>query len=569
MTRKLTTKARSGSSVRGRSSKPSPRRKTSKPTRRRKKTSSRARPQERAAKVKRAFYTFDKDEAARAVEFIETYCRHVKGEWAGDLFILERWEKEFVRNLFGWRRADGTRRYRRAYLEIPRKNGKSLLMAAIGLYLLFADGEPGAEIYSCAGDRSQAAIVFDLAKQIVEKERRLKRRCTIFRRSIIVPSTGSTYQVLSADASRHHGKNSSAILFDELHAQPNRELWDVMTSSTGSRRQPLVLAITTAGYDRESICWEQHDYAVKVDRGDVDDPTFLGVIYAADEDDDWTSEAVWRKANPNFGISIKPEDMHDECRRAKESPAHQNAFRRLRLNQWTEQATRWIDITVWDRGRGALPPWVELEDIGAWGGLDLATTTDIAALVWGFWLGDGVFGILPRLFCPEDTIALRTKRDRVLYSTWQREGKLIATPGNVVDYDMVIEQILDDAEHLDCREIGYDPWNATHVATRLQDEGLTIVPVRQGWKTMSPPTKELEKLVISNKLLHGGHPVLRWMAGNVAVMMDPAGNLKPARDKSFEKIDGIVAAIMSLGRAMLEPEEHGSSRYDDEGVLVL
>ena len=515
------------------------------------------------------FY-FDEAAADRAVEFFPACLVHIKGEWAGQPFELSPWELDVVRNLFGWKqKSDGLRRYREVYVEIPRKNAKSTFASGLGLLLLLADDEPGAEVYAAAVDRSQAGIVFEPSRMMVEKSPELSSRATTFRRSIVVASTASKFEVLSADVPTKHGLNAHGVIVDELHALPSRGLVDVLKTSTGSRRQPVILYITTAGYDRNSICWEKHVYAEKVRDGVIDDPTFLPVIYDTPIDADWTDPKVWAKANPNLRISVKYEYLEKECKAAQETPGYQNTFRRLHLNQWTEQASRWLDMARWDLCGDALPPESELEDHGCWGGLDLAATTDVCALVWGFWLGENVFGILPRFFIPEETIALRSRRDRVPYDVWAREGQVIVTPGNVVDYDLVVERILEDGERFGCHELAYDPWNATHVANRLQDEGMTIVPFRQGWKTMSPPTKELEKLVVSRKLRHGGNPVLRWMAGNVAVAQDPAGNLKPARDKSFEKIDGIVAVIMALGRAMLEPEETGGSIYEEEGLFVV
>lgn len=410
--------------------------------------------------------------------------------------------------------------------------------------------------------------MFDVAKRMVEAEPRLKRRCKIYRRAITVEASGSSYHVLSSDAPRHHGKNSHGILFDELHVQPNRELWDTMSTSTGARRQPILLAITTAGFDRNSICWEQHDYAEKVREGIVDDPTFLGLIYAAHEDDDWLDEEVWKKANPNLGISKKMEYMREEAAAAAETPARQNTFRRLELDQWTEQATRFLAMDRWDRCAGAVPSHEQLEDLSCWGGLDLAATTDVCAFAKVFRLEGGLVAVKMRYWIPEATVELRSRRDRVPYQAWADHRQVIVTPGEVADYGAIREQVLQDAEDFDLRETAVDRWNALQIMTELTEEGLVVIPFGQGFKSMSGPTKELERIVVSAKLRHGGDPVLRWMASNVAAMQDAAGNLKPARDKSREKIDGIVALIMALGRAMLEPEEQGSALDDGELLVV-
>lgn len=476
---------------------------------------------------------------------------------AGQPFILDKWQAEkVIKPLFGWKRvADGTRRYRRAYIEIPRKSGKSTLIAGLGNYLLTADGEVGAEVYSAAGDRDQAAIVFDVAKQMVEASPALAKRVQPFRRSMVVNATGSSYKVLSADAPTKHGLNASAILFDELHTQPNRELWDVLTTSTGARKQPLVISITTAGYDRHSICWEQHDYAVKVRDGIIPDDSLLVVIYAADETADWTNPKVWAKANPGLGKSITLEYLEAECKRAQEVPAYQNTFRRLHLNQWTEQSTRWIDMSVWDRNKGEPFTPESLNGRECFGGLDLAATTDIAALPLLFppLVPNERWKILWHFWVPEEGIEKRAKMDRVPYDVWRRQGFIRATEGEITDYDVIRRDIQQLKTLYNIREVAFDRWNATQLVTQLSGDGFTMVDFGQGFASMAAPTKELLTLLIGEHLAHGGNPVATWMASNVAVKMDPAGNVKPDKGKSTERIDGIVALIMALGRAIVQP----------------
>lgn len=516
-----------------------------------------------------AEFHFDERAAQHVVMFFSA-LRHIKGKWAGEPFKLLPWqEQEVLRPLFGWRRADGTRRYRTAYLEVPRKSGKSSLASAIALYLLFADGEMGAEVYSVAVDRGQAAIVFDAAKQMVLQSPRLAERAQVFKRSIIVPSTVSKYEVLSADVPSKHGINASGIIFDELHAQPNRELWDVLTTSTGARQQPLVFAITTAGYDRNSICWEQHEYARRVENGIVDDPSFFGYIAAADESDDWRDPKVWAKANPSLGETLSAEYLATEAQRAAEVPAYQNTFRRLHLNIWTQQDTRWMDLMAWDASAGSVIP-SELEGRRCYGGLDLASTTDIAALGLVFPEGDDQYKILPFFWIPSEKMRERELRDRVPYSAWVRAGFVTATPGNVIDYATIRRDINALRGEYEIQEIGHDPWNATQIALELENDGIRMIPIRQGFVSLSAPTKELLRLVMAKKLSHGGNPVLRWMADNLSVKQDPAGNLKPDKNKSANKIDGIVALIMALDRAV----RHGAaddemSVYAERGVLVL
>lgn len=511
-----------------------------------------------SAKHKASVYRFDEQAAARAVAFVEEVCTHSKGEWAGRSFVLEDWQREIVRAVFGWKRADGTRRYRKVYVEVPRKNGKSTFGAALGLYCLFADDEPGAEIYSAAADRDQAAIIFDVARSMVENESELSSRADVYRRSIVYREAGSAYHVLSADVPTKHGKNSHAVVFDELHSQPNRDLFDVLNTSMGSRRQPLMLMFTTAGYDRESICWEIHEYALKVRDGTIEDETFLPVIYAADEDDDWTDPKVWEKANPNLGVSVKLEYLKEECARAKESPAYENTFRRLYLNQWTEQATRWIPMEEWRACDGRVD---EAALVGApcWAGLDLAATTDIAAFVLAF-PEEETYRILARFWVPEDNIRKRARRDRVPYDVWAGQGLITATPGNVIDYNWIRRDINELASRFRIQEIGYDPWNATQLAIDLQDEdGFQMVEMRQGWKTFNEPMKETLRLILNRGLHHGHNPVLNWMASNMVAKSDPSGNLRPDKEKSTERIDGMVAMIMALGRAMVR-QETGETR---------
>lgn len=539
-------------------------------------------------------FVFDKRAATMAVNFFERLLHHSKGEWSGLPFKLQEWQRDqIIRPLFGWkRRADGTRKYRTAYIEIPRKNGKSTLCAGIALYLLFADGEPGAEIYSAAADRDQAAIVFDEAKAMVSASPQLEKRCEVFKRSIVVQSERSVYKVLSADAFTKHGLNAHGVVFDELHAQPNRELWDVLKTSSGARRQPIMVAITTAGFDRNSICWEQHEYADKVLKGVIDDPSFFAFIAAADPGDDWQDPKVWAKANPGFDVTVKADYLRQEARTAAETPAYQNTFRRLHLNQWTQQETRWLPIDKWDQCAAPVD-LAMLAGRRCYAGLDLASTTDIAALVLVFPAVEEsapdadadpvpdldnladlpdpvetiVFDVLPFFFIPGDNIAERVRRDRVPYDAWVREGLITATEGNVIDYKAILVKLDELAQTYDLQELAYDRWGATKLIQDIIDGGIVVVPFGQGFASMSPPTKELLNLVLSKRIRHGGNPVLRWMADNAVVRQDPAGNIKPDKSKSSEKIDGIVALIMGIDRATRN--ENAGSIYEGRGLLVL
>ncbi len=510
---------------------------------------------------------FSEEHAARAERFFERVLQHTKGEWAGKPFDLLDWQRDLVRRLFGTLNEDGTRQYRTCYLEVARKNGKSELAAGIALYLLFADGEEGAEVYSAAGDRDQAGIVYNVAAEMIRRSSVLSNRCKIIdsMKRVVIHKTASVYRVLSAEAASKHGYNPSGIVFDELHVQPNRDLWDVLRTGTGTRRQPLTFAITTAGYDRNSICYELHDYAQKVNSGVIDDPSFLGIVYSADESEDWTEPAVWAKANPSLGVTIKAEYLEGECQRAQTTPAYENTFRRLFLNQWTRQETRWLPLAAWDECGDS----VDADDLRGrtgYAGLDLASSIDIAALVLVFPDGE-YYDVLPFFWIPEDTIVDRSRRDRVPYDVWERQGYVIATPGNVIDYKAIKEKVRELAGLYDIQEIAYDRWGMTQLSQDLIDDGANIIPMGQGYASMSPPTKELLKLVLGKKLRHGNNPVLRWMADNMVVTQDPAGNLKPDKGKSTERIDGLVALIMALDRATRQ--ESTSSVYDDRGLVRL
>jgi phage terminase large subunit-like protein len=487
--------------------------------------------------------SLDAKAADIAVRFFEENLTHSKGELGGKPFVLEQWQKDYVSKLFGTMNGD-VRQYRTSLLAIPRKNGKSTLCAGIALKLMF-DGEPGAEIYSCAADRDQARLVFEMAKVCVENSPKLRSRLRVFRNSIVREDTHTTYKALSAEAFTKHGLNAHGIIFDELHAQPDRELWDVMTTSTGARRQPLCVAITTAGYDRKSVCWEIWRYALAVRDGAIKDQTFLPAIYAAEPADDWTAEDTWRKANPNLGVSVKLDDLRVRCKRAQDMPSEENTFKRLHLNMWTEQDTRFLQMAHWAQGDKPCP--VMLDGRECFAGLDLATTYDTTCFCLLFPLEDGTFWVEPHFFIPEENMRDRVKRDRVPYDVWAKAGKLHLTPGNVTDFDKVRADIVALSKKYNIRQVAIDRWNAHQITGQLQGDGINVLGFGQGYGSMSSPTAALEAAVVGGKLLHGGHPVLAWQASNVAVQSDHQGNKKPSKAKSTERIDGIVALIMALG----------------------
>jgi len=361
------------------------------------------------------------------------------------------------------------------------------------------------------------------------------------------------------------------VIYDELHAAPSRELWDVLSTSQGARHEPLMIAITTAGYDRHSICYEQHDYARKLLDGVVTDPTFLPVIYAAADGDDWTDERVWIKANPALQDFRDIEEMRALAHKAKEIPALQNTFRRLYLNQWTEQSERWIDMAAWDACAGP-DGWLELRERmkgrACFGGLDLSSRTDLTALVLVFEGDDERVIALPFFWVPEDGIEKRSRNDRVPYDQWARQGLIHATPGNVVDQGHIREAINQMAADYRLQQLAFDPWNATKITTELQGDGLMVVETRQGFRSLSEPTKHLGALVAGRTFVHGGHPILRWMASNMVVRQDPNGNLAPDKAKAGERIDGMVALVMALSRQIVAQAEPPSI-YATRGLISV
>ncbi len=501
-------------------------------------------------------------------DWIERNCAHVKGEWAGQSLQLEPWQRDdIIGPLFGTLDRNGRRQYRTALIGIPRKSGKSTLGAALALRLLFRDGEQGGEVYSAAADRDQAAIVFEIAKGMVESNPTMAKIAKVYRRSIVVARTSSTYKVLSADAFTKHGLNPHGVIFDELHAQPNRELWDVLTTGQGARRQPLTIAITTAGYDRESICWELYDYGRRLASRQIKDPSlFLGWWGIAPEQkgDDAATRAA---APPNLGVSVSLEFLRTEARQAKNLPARQNTFRRLYLNEWTQSAARWIDLGKWDATAGMVDE-TKLNGRRCYGGLDLASSTDIAALAWDFPSDDGTHDAVWRFWIPEERLSDLDARTAGAASTWVREGRMSVTEGDGIDYRAILAQIDTDAQAFNVAEIAYDRWGMTQMAQDLADAEMTVVPFGQGFASMSAPTKDLERLVLGGQYRHGGNPVMRWMVDNVVTRSDPAGNVKPDKARSTEKIDGVVAAVMALDRATRH-EGPKRSKYEDEGLVVV
>ena len=513
---------------------------------------------------------YDKAKADRAVRFIEN-LKHTKGKWAGKRFWLLPWQERIIRDIFGIVDEKGHRQFRTAFIEIGKKNGKSELAAAVALYLLYADGEPSAEVYGAAADRQQASIVFDVAHQMVRMTPALMKRSKIMAatKRIVNFSNAGFYQVLSAEVGTKHGLNVSGLVLDEVHAQPNRRLYDVLTQGSGeAREQPLYFLITTAGTDKESICYELHTKAMDILAGRNIDHTFYPVVYGLTDEDDWHDEKNWYKANPSLGQTIQIDRVRDMYHEALENPAEENVFKQLRLNMWVSSITRFIPEQIYDKGN--LPiDMASLEGRECYGGLDLSSTGDITALVLMFppRSEDEKYVMLPFFWVPEDTIPLRVRRASVPYDVWKQEGFLLATEGNVIDYNFIEAFINKLYTKYNIKEIAVDRWDATQLIQNLTDDGFTMVPFGQGFKDMSPPTKEFYKLLMQGKIIHGGNPVMRWMSGNVVVDRDAAENIKPTKAKSPEKIDGIVAAIMALDRCIRH--ETTESVYDERGLIVI
>lgn len=514
---------------------------------------------------------FDSACADNAVDFIENCLTHVKGELGGKPFLLEPWEKAIVGALFGFKRPDGRRRYREALIYVPRKNGKSAFCAALILLILFLDREPGAELYSAAASSEQASMVYDQASGMVEQEAALKARCQVYKatKTITHPASKSYYKAISSDAGRSHGKNVHAAIVDELHQQPNRDLVDTILTSTGARTQPLVIFITTADYDRESICNEKHDYASKVRDRIIDDPSFLPVIYEATNADDWTDPKVWAKANPNLGVSVSLEYLERECKHAQEIPSYENTFKRLHLNIKTTSDVVWLPMERWDACNLAPINWKDLQGRICYAAADLATTTDIAAGAFLFpptptetW-----WTVLMRFWIPADGAHARERRDRVPYETWAAQGLITLTAGNVIDYDVIRSDMNHMTTLYNVKKLAIDRWNASQITTQLMGDGFEMVEFGQGYASMSAPTKALEALVLKAGLNHGANPVLRWMNSNCMTETDAAGNIKPSKKRSIEKIDGMVALIMALGIAIAEPQHQ--SVYETRGLRYL
>lgn len=564
---------------------------------------------------------FDEEKATRAVKFIEN-LQHWKGEWANKPVKLMPWQKQIVRDIFGFVNDDGLRKYRIAYCEVSRKNGKSLLASAIGLYLLFADNEPGAEVFSAAFDRDQAKEVWRSSKKMYERTPELQKRGNLveYKNKIENEQTDGVYKPLSKESLKQHGKSIHGLLFDEVHTQKSTNMWDTLTTAQGARRQPLTFAITTAGSDRESLCRSLHEYTKKVNSKSIDSEDHYGVIFSADPDEqsfpphwyedeheahcedfpgaerwttdgdvDWTDEEAWYAANPSLeredGTGFRKfDELKSNAQRAENQRNFRNSFKRLYLNIWTESSSAFIEPEKWDK---CVEDYTQPSDkldgryqgqcvedllptLNAYGGLDLASKHDMAAFVLCFYL-EGQYFYKGWYFTPERAVEKRTQDGRVPYRAWVQDGHLIECPGEVIDLSFIFDIIKDASEHYNIVDIAFDRWGASQITQQLQDLGLDVVEFGQGYKDMSPPTKEFDKIIRQQKLVADNDPVMRWAASNMIVQENPAGDPKPHKRKSEDKIDPAVAFIMALDRAVRHEEGdiNTKSVYEDRDLTIL
>lgn len=509
-------------------------------------------------------YFFDIDKANRVCKFIEL-LPHIKGEWAGTLIKLEPWQVFILTTVFGWVDENRLRRFKTVYEEEPRKNAKSTKASGVLLYLLGMDNEGGAEVYSAATTRDQARIVFQDAKRMVERCPGLKSRgFDTTAHAVFQESTASSMKALARDQGGNlDGLNVHAAIVDELHAHKVRDVWDVLETATGARRQPLLWAVTTAGFNRAGICYEQRAYTIKILDQVVQDDEYFGIIYTIDEGDDWTDESSWIKANPNWGVSVNPDDIRRKARKAMEMAAAQNNFLTKHLNVWVNSDTAWMDMRAWDDCGSD----IELDQFAnhkAWVAVDLASKTDIASIAVLIESGDK-FALFVKNYLNED--ACEDGRNSQ-YGGWSREDRLITTPGNVTDFAYIEEDIKTLAGLLDIQDVSFDPWQAQYIMQRLTEEGLPVVEYRQTVQNMSEPMKELEAMVMRRTLQHDSCPVMAWMMSNVVAHIDAKENIYPRKEFPQNKIDGAVAAIMAIGR-MIAATQDQNSVYEDRGMIIL
>lgn len=513
-------------------------------------------------------YYFDEEKAQEAIDFFPDYLTFTKGEWMGRPFTLGPWQKAVVANTFGWRKVkDGTRRYREIFFYVPRKNGKTELIGGIGNYVFFCDGEPGAECYCAASNEDQALIVWNVARQMIEQNPELDECVRIYKKSITMDTMGSFFKPITADAKSKHGFSVHLALYDELHAVGSAELAETIETGTGSRREPLIIYMTTADEDRVSVCNSKYDYACKVRDRIFVDPEFLPIIYELRKDEDWHDPENWKKANPNWGVSVKEDDFKRQYLKAKNEPSFRPNFRRLKLNTVTQRASKWIDMGKWDEcGHEYTEEFMEgLLNQECFGALDLSSTIDTTALSLFF----PKFNCLLQWFwIPEDTASERSKVDKVPYLTWKEQGFLETTPGNRIDNSYIESRILEIQARYDLKIMAFDPWGATQTAIYLAKEGVNMLEFRQGGKSYSEPCKKFEAEIAKRAIRHNGSPVMRWQVSNAVTKMDINENIMPDKQKSSDKIDGVVSSVMAYGVYIVDRMENPNP-YENRGIRVI
>jgi len=514
--------------------------------------------------LERSDIWFDTQAADKAIRF-SGFLKHYKGMWAGRHFEPEAWQAFIKGSVFGWKRADGRRRFRYVYIEVPRKNGKTYQAADVALQCLTVDHEQGAEVYCTATKKDQAKLVFTDCREIAKRTKVLARRIKRFHSSLTVPKTSSVLLPLGKDSNTHDGFNPHVGIVDEFHAWKDWSLFNVVKDGMGSRVQPLMYIITTAGDNIDGPCYETHEYVVEILEGTRVDDEYFGIIFTLDQDDDWRDPEVWRKANPNLGVSKFDDYLVSEVTRAKENPRWANTVKNKQFNIWTTEAQVWLDWERWNR----CPQDIDLNRLRGQPchiGLDLSTILDLTAAIQVFPPGPyPEHTVLCNFYLPEENLADREKKDRVPYRQWVKDGWLNVTPGEIIDYEFIYADIKRIADTFTLLDVGYDPWNATQVATQLDAAGVKLFQMRQGFQTLSGPSKFLEALVMRGELRHGAHPILSWMARNAVVIQDTNDNIRPDKKAAKKRIDGIVGLIMALGRTMAG--DNKDSIYNSRGFI--
>jgi phage terminase large subunit-like protein len=518
------------------------------------------------AKRKRYPYYFNKDIAQYYIDFF-SLLKHSKGEWGGKPVLLEPWQLFIVASLFGWlRKGENTRRFKFAYISTARKNGKSTFLSGIGLELFVADAEPGVEVYTAATKREQAKITHNEAKRMVKKSPELLEYLKIFRDSILFDEIDGIFVPLGADADTMDGLNIHGAIIDELHAHKTRDLWDVLESGTGSRRQPLIVAITTAGFNINGICYELYKDCENILEGIYDNETWFAFIAELDEGDDWTDESVWIKANPNLGVSAKLENIQDACVVAKQRVTKQNNFLCKRMNLWVNQAKRWINLDDWRKNDKDLP---DLRGRPCYGGVDLSSTGDLTCVCLEFPLDDGSYAVISHYFIPEDRALDHERTDKVPYKAWAKEGYVTLIPGNVIDYDYVQEWVEEAGEIYEIVEIAFDPYNAMQWNLSMEKQGFTMVMLKQNYSNLSPSLKDMERIIMKHQVVHGNNPVLTFCINNAVTKTGPSGNIMLDKSKATNRIDGAVAFACSHARAIMHEEIYRANVYENRGVRSI